>query len=106
MGSWYLFILYLGSVYSDALTYKKHLIINNDGHLEWALPRANAYNELKIVNRMGLKRMDPYDENDFGVLQEMLDRAFQNIHPSNIETQIIETFNREFFPALNDSLNH
>jgi hypothetical protein len=36
----------------------------------------------------------------------MLDRAFQSIYPSNIETQIIETFNREFFIALNDSLNH
>ena len=55
---------------------------------------------------MGLKRMDPFDENDFAVLQEMLDKAFQSIHPSNIETQIIESFNREFFPALNDSLNH
>lgn len=38
------FFLTLGSVFSDALSYKKHLIINNDGHLEWALPRTNAYN--------------------------------------------------------------
>lgn len=50
--------------------------------------------------------MDPYDETDFSVLQEMLDRAFQSISPANIESQIIEGFNREFFPALNDSLNH
>lgn len=36
----------------------------------------------------------------------MLDKAFQSIHPSNIEVQLLESFNREFFPALNDSLNH
>ena len=55
------FSIISGSVYSDALTYKKHLIINADGHLEWALPKANAFTELKIVSRLGLKRMDPYD---------------------------------------------
>ncbi len=50
--------------------------------------------------------MDPFDQSDHDVLQEMLDRAFQSISPSNIEHQLLDAFNREFFPALNDSLNH
>ncbi len=43
---------------------------------------------------MGIKRMDPFDQKDQDVLQEMLDRAFQNIEPSNIEHQLLEGFNR------------
>ena len=83
VGRMVLFLIIPGSVYSDALTYKKHLVINNDGHLEWALPRTNAYNELKITSRMGLKRMDPYNQGDHDIILEMLDRAFQSISPAN-----------------------
>ena len=36
----------------------------------------------------------------------MLDRAFQNISPSNVESQILDKFNTIFPRALNDSLNH
>lgn len=52
---------FLGSVFSDSLTYKKHLIINSEGFLEWALPKTEASTNLKITSRMGLKRMEPYD---------------------------------------------
>ena len=37
---------------------------------------------------------------------EMMDRAFQNIKPGNIEYQILQNFNSLFPFALNDSLNH
>lgn len=46
-----------GSVYSDSLMYKKHLIINPEGYLEWALPKAEGYQDLTIKNRMGIKRI-------------------------------------------------
>jgi len=36
----------------------------------------------------------------------MLDRAFQSITPSNVENQILESFNAAFPSSLNYSLNH
>ncbi len=36
----------LGSVVSDSLFYRKHLIFNTDGYLMWALPKTDAYKNL------------------------------------------------------------
>ena len=55
---------------------------------------------------MSIKRIQPFNQTDLDALSDMLDRAFQNISPSNLESQILDKFNTIFPRALNDSLNH
>ena len=39
-------------------------------------------------------------------MEDMLDKVFTSIDPSNFEVQILQIFNQIFPLALNDSLNH
>ena len=46
MDTVYPIFINLGSVYSDALTYKKRLFVNSEGFLEWSLLVTGGYNPL------------------------------------------------------------
>lgn len=101
-----LFIIVLGSVLTDNITYYKEFGLCQ-GFVCWKLPSNKGVEEITITqNNLTLKRMEPYNDTDLQHLQEMLNNATTNIDPVNVKSQILPTFNQIFSPALNDSLNH
>lgn len=79
-----LFRIFLGSVFSDALTYYKELVFIN-GYLSWALPKIAGIEDLTLIeNRMKIKRMEPFNQTDLENMEDMLDKAFTSIDPANL----------------------
>lgn len=80
----------LGSVLSDAFNYTKMLTFGQEGHLIWALIAGpKAVSNLSISNRMKIKRMEPFNDNDHSALEDLLDRALTQIVPGTVESQIL-----------------
>lgn len=83
-------IFYVGSVMSDPFNYTKMLTFGQDGHLIWALVAGSkAVSTLTISNRMKIKRMEPFNDNDLSALEDLLDRALTQIIPGTVESQIL-----------------
>lgn len=75
----------LGSVLSDSFNYTKMLTFGQDGHLIWALVAGpKAVSNLTISNRMKIKRMEPFNDNDHSALEDLLDRALTQIVPGTV----------------------
>lgn len=82
------------------------LTFGQDGHLIWALVAgAKSFTPLTIVNRMKVKRMEPFNEIDLNALEDILDRAISQIVPGTVESQILEKFNSVMPQTLNTTLN-
>lgn len=50
--------------------------------------------------------MKPYDKAYHTILIEMLNKDSSKISPTNIKSQLLKSFNSQFFSALNHSVDH